>query len=88
MNVSFPAICRTFQPNFFDLAQTTPTLLYLLRKSHHVVIVNVSVDITSNIRQSIYLRQATTSSCIIRAKLLLIHTRCCWFMNCGRKASK
>ncbi|TFK40498.1 hypothetical protein BDQ12DRAFT_679535 [Crucibulum laeve] len=51
-DVSPDIIRRAFQPNFFGLVQTTTSLLPLLRKATHAVILNVSTDVASNTRQS------------------------------------
>ncbi|TFK40503.1 hypothetical protein BDQ12DRAFT_769845 [Crucibulum laeve] len=51
-DVSLDVVRRAFEPNFFGLVQTTTTLLPLLRKAPHAVIVNVSTDMASNTRQS------------------------------------
>lgn len=50
--ISLSTIREAFEPNFFGLIQTTNTLLPLLRKGKHAVILNVTIDMASNTIQA------------------------------------
>lgn len=50
--VDVATLRAAFEPNFFGMVQTTTTLLPLLRKSPHAVILNVTTDMASNALQA------------------------------------